>query len=55
MDKYKKSGFVFDSLTNGWIEYKDNLSLVKLIGLALNATYVGHEEANKILQKTLII
>ncbi|MEK7200714.1 MAG: hypothetical protein AAB672_01090 [Patescibacteria group bacterium] len=49
----KRAVLFFDSLTNGWIEYKDNLSLVKLIGLALNATYVGHEEANKILQKDI--
>jgi len=49
----KRAVSFFDSLTNGWIEYKDNLSLVKLISLALNATYVGHEEANKILQKDI--
>lgn len=49
----KRAFSYFDSLTGGWIEYKDNLSLVKLISLALNATYVGHEKANNILQKDI--
>lgn len=49
----KRAFSYFDSLTDGWIEYKDNLSLVKLISLALNATYVGHEKANDILQKDI--
>ena len=49
----KRAISFFDSLTSGWIEYKDNLSLVKLISLALNATYIGHEKANDILQKDI--
>ena len=49
----KRAVSFFDSLTNGWIEYKDNLSLVKLISIALNATYVGHDKANEILQKDI--
>ena len=49
----KRAVSFFDSLTNGWIEYKDNPSLVKLISIALNATYVGHDKANEILQKDI--
>lgn len=40
----------FDSLTNGWIDYSHNLTLVKLFGLALVATENGHSAANSILQ-----
>lgn len=43
----------FDSLTNGWIDYSLNETLVKLFSLALNASLNGHEEANKILQKNI--
>jgi hypothetical protein len=35
----------FDSVTNGWIDYSDNLILVKLFSLALVSTKAGHEEA----------
>lgn len=40
----------FDSLTNGWISYKHNLTLVQLFKLALNSTEDGHRSANVILQ-----
>lgn len=43
----------FNSLTNGWISYEHNLSLVKLLKLALNATAKGHEQANEILQQNI--
>lgn len=40
----------FTSLTNGWISYKHNLTLIELMKLALNSTENGHEEAKTILQ-----
>lgn len=40
----------FDSITNGWISYKHNLTLVKLFSLALNSTEEGHKIVNTILQ-----
>ncbi|MCI6417035.1 MAG: hypothetical protein PUJ75_04290 [Bacteroidales bacterium] len=40
----------FTSLTNGWISYKHNLTLIELMKLALNSTENGHEEAKNILQ-----
>ncbi len=40
----------FDSLTNGWISYEHNLTLVQLFRLALNSTEHGHKSANVILQ-----
>lgn len=40
----------FDSLTNGWISYEHNLTLVQLFKLALNSTENGHKSANVILQ-----
>jgi len=43
----------FDSLTNGWINYSHNLTLVKLFSLALNSTEQGHKQANEILQKDI--
>lgn len=43
----------FDSLTNGWITYNDNMTLVRLIRLALNSPEKGHENANTILQKEI--
>ena len=43
----------FNSLTNGWISYKHNLTLVKLFRLALNSTEKGHEQANVILQSNI--
>lgn len=41
---------VADSLTNGWISYEHNLTLVQLFRLALNSTEHGHKSANVILQ-----
>ena len=38
------------NLTNGWISYEHNLTLVHLFRLALNSTEVGHKNANIILQ-----
>jgi hypothetical protein len=43
----------FDSLTNGWIDYSHNQTLVRLFSLALNSTEHGHLEASKILQKDI--
>ena len=43
----------FDSLTNGWIDYSHNHTLVKLFGLALNSSEQGHKLANDILQKDI--
>lgn len=40
----------FDSLTNDWISYRHNLTLVQLFRLALNSTENGHRSANAILQ-----
>ena len=43
----------FDSLTNGWIDYSHNLTLVKLFSLALNSSEQGHKIANDVLQKDI--
>jgi len=43
----------FDSITNGWIDYSHNLTLVRLFSLALNSTEESHKEANVILQKDI--
>jgi hypothetical protein len=43
----------FDSITNGWIDYSHNHTLVKLFSLALNATEYGHTAANEILQNDI--
>ena len=43
----------FDSLTNGWIDYSHNYTLVKLFSLALNSSEQGHKLANEILQKDI--
>lgn len=43
----------FDSLTDGWIDYSHNLTLVRLFSLALNSTEESHKEANEILQKDI--
>ena len=45
----------FNSLTNGWISYKHNLTLVQLFKLALNSTEIGHSAANAILQEDINI
>ena len=43
----------FDSLTNGWIDYSHNHTLVRLFSLALNSSEQGHKLANDILQKDI--
>lgn len=43
----------FESLTNGWMDYAHNHTLVKLFSLALNSTEDGHKLANEILQKDI--
>lgn len=43
----------FESLTNGWIDYSHNHTLVKLFSLALNSSEQGHTLANEILQKDI--
>lgn len=43
----------FDSITDGWIDYSHNLTLVRLFSLALNSTEESHKEANIILQKDI--
>lgn len=43
----------FDSITNGWINYFHNLTLVRLFSLALNSTEASHEQANIILQQDI--
>jgi hypothetical protein len=49
----KNALIYFDSMTNGWIDYSHNLTLVKLFSLALNSSEQGHETANDILQKDI--
>lgn len=43
----------FDTITNGWIDYSHNTTLVKLIALALNSSDKSHKEANVILQRDI--
>lgn len=43
----------FDSMTNGWIDYSHNHTLVKLFSLALNSSEKGHQIANDVLQKDI--
>lgn len=43
----------FDSLTNGWIDYSHNHTLVKMFSLALNSTEESHKEVNIILQQDI--
>jgi len=43
----------FDSITNGWIDYSHNHTLVKLFSLALNSTEESHKETNLILQRDI--
>lgn len=49
----KNAPSYFDSLTNGWIDYSHNHTLVKLFSLALNSTEESHKQANVILQKDI--
>lgn len=43
----------FDSLTDGWIPYSQNIELVHLFRLALNSTPDGHDKAVRLLQKDI--
>lgn len=49
----KAGSCYFSSLTNGWISYTRNNTLVQLLKLALNATEEGYEAANKSLQENI--
>jgi len=40
-------------MTNGWIDYSHNHTLVKLFSLALNSSEKGHQIANDVLQKDI--
>lgn len=40
----------FNSVTGGWIDYSDNILLVKLFSQALVSTNKGHEQALRILE-----
>lgn len=48
----KNASACFDSLT-GWVDYSHNLTLVKLLALALNATESAHREVNALLQQDI--
>ncbi len=43
----------FDSLTEGWIDYSHNLTLVRLFSLALLSTSQGHEASLAVLQRDI--
>lgn len=44
---------LFNSVTNGWIDYSHNLTLTELLAKALNATESGHAEALKVIESDL--
>lgn len=46
----KNASDYFTSATGGWIDYSDNLLLVKLFSHALVSTAGGHEKALEILR-----
>ena len=45
MDSYTKRIKLFDSVTNGWIDYSHNLVLVTLLSHALVSSQHGHDGA----------
>ena len=49
----KNAANYFNSLTNGWISYKTNKTLIKLFGLALLSSENAHAEACNLLQKEI--
>lgn len=49
----KNATLYFESVTNGWIDYAHNHTLVRLFSLALNSTEESHKRANIILQKDI--
>ena len=40
----------FDSITNGWVDYSHNMTLVDLFSKALVSTEAGHTKAVAILE-----
>lgn len=44
----------FRSITNGWVDYSHNLTLVELFAKALNATPEGHEKALGMIEIDLV-
>lgn len=44
----------FDSVTQGWVDYSDNLALVKLFSQALVASSTGHSSALKRIQEDIL-
>ncbi len=49
----KSGSKYFDSLTEGWIDYSHNLTLVRLFSLALLSTSQGHEASLAMLQQDI--
>lgn len=49
----EKAANYFDSLTGGWIDYSDNIVLVKLFSHALVASEVSHEKALEEIKKDI--
>jgi hypothetical protein len=49
----KNATSYFDSITNSWIDYSHNLTLVRLFSLALNSREESHKKVNIILQKDI--
>ncbi|MFA6190573.1 MAG: hypothetical protein WC711_03675 [Candidatus Staskawiczbacteria bacterium] len=49
----KHASSYFDSITDGWIDYSHNLTLVRLFSLALNSREECHKEVNVILQRDI--
>lgn len=50
----KNASSYFASVTNGWIDYSENLLLVELFSHALVATKTGHEKALEILKTDIL-
>ena len=49
----KNATHYFYSVTNGWIDYSDNLVLITLFSHALISTATGHEKALEILKSDI--
>ncbi len=53
---HTKNGFkYFDSITNGWMDYSHNLTLVKLFSHALVASAQGHKTAIEKIKEDIIL
>jgi len=50
----KNASKFFNSITDGWIEYSDNLDLVKLFSHALVSSRIGHIAAFKEVEKDIV-